>query len=96
MASRAGAAKVYAVEHSDVIELAREIGRRNGINNVEFVRANSREFTPPEPVDVLLHEQMGDELFNENMLDNVIDLRNRVLQPGGRTCRPGSGSSWSR
>lgn len=84
MASRAGAAKVYAVEHSDVIELAREIGRRNGITNVEYVQANSREFTPPEPVDVLLHEQMGDELFNENMLDNVIDLRNRVLVPGGR------------
>jgi protein arginine N-methyltransferase 1 len=84
MASRAGAAKVYAVEHSDVIELAREIGRRNGITNVEFVQANSREFSPPEPVDVLLHEQMGDELFNENMLDNVIDLRNRSLVPGGR------------
>jgi len=84
MASRAGAAKVYAVEHSDVIELAHEIGRRNGITNVEFVQANSREFTPPEPVDVLLHEQMGDELFNENMLDNVIDLRDRVLVRGGR------------
>ena len=84
MASRAGAAKVYAVEHSDVIELSREIGRRNGITNVEFVQANSREFTPPEPVDVLLHEQMGDELFNENMLDNVIDLRDRVLVGGGR------------
>jgi len=84
MAARAGAAKVYAVEHSDVIELAREIGRRNGITNVEFVQANSREFTPPEPIDVLLHEQMGDELFNENMLDNVLDLRNRVLVPGGR------------
>lgn len=84
MASRAGAAKVYAVEHSDVIELAREIGRRNGITNVEFVQANSREFTPPEPVDVVLHEQMGDELFNENMLDNVLDLRDRALVPGGR------------
>ncbi|MCC5954435.1 MAG: methyltransferase domain-containing protein [Acidimicrobiia bacterium] len=84
MASLAGAAKVYAVEHSDVIEVAREIGRRNGITNVEFVQANSREFTPPEPVDVVLHEQMGDELFNENMLDNVIDLRDRVLVRGGR------------
>lgn len=84
MAARAGAAKVYAVEHSDVIELAREIARSNGITNVEFVQANSREFTPPEPVDVLLHEQMGDELFNENMVDNVLDLRDRVLLPGGR------------
>ena len=84
MASRAGAEKVYAVEHSDFIEVAREIARHNGITNIEFVQANSREFTPPEPIDVVLHEQMGDELFNENMLQNLLDLRDRVLRPGGR------------
>ncbi len=83
-ASRAGAAKVYAVEHSDFIDLAREIARHNDITNIEFVQVNSREFTPPEPIDVLLHEQMGDELFNENMLENLLDLRRRVLRPGGR------------
>jgi protein arginine N-methyltransferase 1 len=84
MASRAGASKVYAVEHSDFIEVAREIARHNGFTNIEFVQANSREFTAPEPIDVVLHEQMGDELFNENMLQNVLDLRDRVLRPGGR------------
>jgi len=84
MASRAGAKQVYAVEHSDFIDVAREIARHNGFTNIEFVQANSREFTPPEPIDVVLHEQMGDELFNENMLQNVLDLRNRVLRPGGR------------
>ena len=84
MASRAGAKKVYAVEHSDFIDLAREIADYNGFTNIEFVRANSREFTPPEPFDVVLHEQMGDELFNENMLENVLDLRDRVLAPSGR------------
>ena len=84
MASRAGAAKVYAVEHSDFIHVAREIAEHNGITNVEFVQANSREYTPPEPIDVVLHEQMGDELFNENMLENLFDLRDRVLRPGGR------------
>jgi type I protein arginine methyltransferase len=84
MASRAGAKKVYALEHSDVIDLAREVAARNGFTNIEFVRSNSREFMSPEPIDVVLHEQMGDELFNENMLDNVLDIRNRVLRPGGR------------
>jgi protein arginine N-methyltransferase 1 len=83
-ASRAGAAKVYAIEHSEFIEVARELARHNGITNVEFVDANSREFVAPEPVDVVLHEQMGDELFNENMLENVLDLRDRILRPGGR------------
>lgn len=84
MASRAGADRVYAVEHSDFIEVAREIAHQNGFTNIEFVQANSREFTPPEPIDVVLHEQMGDELFNENMLQNLLDLRDRVLRPGGR------------
>lgn len=84
MASRAGAKKVYAVEHSDFIDLARELAEQNGFTNVEFVRVNSREFTPPEPIDVVLHEQMGDELFNENLLENVLDLRDRVLSPTGR------------
>jgi protein arginine N-methyltransferase 1 len=84
MASRAGAKRVYAVEHSDFIEVAREIAQHNGFTNIEFVQANSREFSPPEPIDVVLHEQMGDELFNENMLQNVLDLRDRVLRPGGR------------
>ncbi len=84
MASRAGAAKVYALEHGEIIDLAREIAAHNGCDNIDFVRTNSREFTPPEPVDVILHEQMGDELFNENMVENVLDLRDRVLRPGGR------------
>ncbi len=84
MASRAGAAKVYAVEHSDFIDVAREIAEQNNISNIEFIQANSRDFTPPDAIDVVLHEQMGDELFNENMLENLLDLRDRVLRPGGR------------
>jgi protein arginine N-methyltransferase 1 len=84
LASRAGAGKVYAVEHGDVIEVARELARHNGFTNIELIQANSREFTPAEPVDLVLHEQMGDELFNENMVQNVLDLRDRVLRPGGR------------
>jgi len=84
LASRAGARTVYAVEHGDIIELAREIGRLNGFTNIVFVQANSRELTLPEPVDLVVHEQMGDELFNENMLENVLDVRRRLLRPGGR------------
>lgn len=83
-ASRAGARTVYAIEHSDLIDVAEEIAAHNGITNVAFVQANSREFTAPEPIDVLVHEQMGDELFNENMVQNLLDLRDRVLAPGGR------------
>jgi type I protein arginine methyltransferase len=84
MASRAGAKQVFAIEHSDLIDVAREIARLNGITNIEFGRANSRDVALPVPIDVVVHEQMGDELFNENMLQNLVDVRDRILRPGGR------------
>ncbi len=78
------ARKVYAVDHSGIIEAARLAAAANGFRNIEFVRSNSRHFTPSDPVDVILHEQIGDELFEENMVENVVDLRTRLLRPGGR------------
>ncbi len=84
MASRAGAAKVYAVDHSEVIRLAKDVGAENGFRNIDYVQTNSREFTAPEPVDIVVHEQLSDELFGENMIPNLLDLRDRVLRDGGR------------
>lgn len=79
------ARRVYAVEHSrTMIDVARRVGEANGLANIEYVNALSREFTPPEPIDVVLHEQIGNELFDENMIENLVDLRDRVLKPGGR------------
>ncbi len=83
-ASRQGAAKVYALDHSTIIEDARLLARRNKIENVEFVAIHSRRFKTDEPVDVILHEQMGDSLFNESMVANILDLRDRLLKEGGR------------
>lgn len=83
LAARQGA-KVYAIDHSDFITLAEANAHRNGIDTITFVHANSRQFHPPEQVDVLLHEQIGDNLFNENMVDNLLDLKRRLLKPGGR------------
>jgi len=83
-ASWQGAAKIYAIDHSDIIEQAKMLARHNGIKNVEFHSINSTLFELPERVDVILHEQMGDVLFDEEMVDNVIDLRNRLLKEGGR------------
>ena len=34
-------------------------------------------------MDVILHEQIGDYLFDEAMVPNVCDLRDRLLKPGG-------------
>ena len=84
MASQAGAKHVYAVDHSDFIDIAKELGARNGFKNITFVAQNSREFSPPERVDVVLHEQFGGVAFGENMVMNLLDLKQRCLKPKGR------------
>jgi len=76
--------KVYALDHSEFIGVAQEIATHNGVYNIEFVASNSREFSPPEKVDLIIHEQIGDELFTENMIENLLDLKRRILKPGGR------------
>ncbi|MDO8539063.1 MAG: class I SAM-dependent methyltransferase [Opitutaceae bacterium] len=83
LAARRGAAHVYAIDHSDILKHARTLAAANQIKNVEFVSAHSTEFRVDEPVDVILHEQMGDCLFDEAMVANVTDLRDRLLKPGG-------------
>jgi type I protein arginine methyltransferase len=83
MAERAGARRVIAIDHSDIVDLASEIARHNG-SKIEFVRSHSRDFVADEPVDVIVHEQMGHTIFGENLLENLLDLKRRVLRPGGR------------
>ena len=82
-AARRGAAHVYAIDHSEILTHARTLAAANGITQVEFVSAHSSAFSVDAPVDVILHEQMGDYLFDEAMVANVTDLRDRVLKPGG-------------
>lgn len=83
LAARRGAAKVYALDHSKILDHARTLAEHNGVENVEFVATHSSAFELEERVDVILHEQMGDCLFDEAMVANVADLRDRLLKPGG-------------
>ncbi len=83
-ASRRGAAQVHALDHSPILKHARTLAEANHIERVRFASCHSTEFTLPQPVDVILHEQMGDWLFDEAMIPNVCDLRDRLLKPGGR------------
>lgn len=77
-------ARIFALEHGRIIDFARAAADENGIANVEFIAGHSRTFEPAEKVDVIIHEQMGSPLFGENMITNIVDLRDRVLKPGGR------------
>lgn len=84
LASRRGPRKLYAVDASRNLDTARWVARRNGFSDIEFVRADSSRFRPPEKVDVLLHEQLGDALFDAGLVPRLLGLRDRLLAHGGR------------
>ena len=86
-AERAGAAKIYAVDHSkSALAVARKVAAANKLDKIEWIQKHSSKFELPgkgAKVDVILHEQMGDCLFDEDMVKNVCDVRDRLLRPGG-------------
>lgn len=85
LAAEAGAQWVWAVEESDIATVAEAVlhaHRQRGTAWVE--RANSFDVTPPEPVDVLIHELFGMDPLDENILRIIDDARKRWLKPGGR------------
>ena len=76
--------KIYAIDHSNIIEKAKLVSQRNGITNIEFLRTHSRSFRTPEKADIIIQEQIGEFLFNEDMVACVADLRDRLLKEGGK------------
>lgn len=82
-AAKKGAKKVYAIDHSGIISTAEKVAAYNNIKNIEFRRTHSKKFTLDTPVDIIIHEQMGSFLFNERMVDNISDLRDRLLVKDG-------------
>ena len=76
--------KVYAIEHSRMVEIATRLANENHLDNVEFCNCNSKDFKIREKADVIIHEQIGSAIFNENMIENVTDLRDRILKEGGK------------
>ncbi|KAJ2362854.1 hypothetical protein IW150_006896 [Coemansia sp. RSA 2607] len=84
-AARAGAARVIAVDNSDIIEKARANVIENGLDGViTLVRGRIEDLElPVDRVDVIVSEWMGYFLLFEAMLDSVLVARDRFLAPGG-------------
>lgn len=83
MAARSGANSVHAVEHGSIINVAKRLATANGLRNITFHNMNSNSLHLDKQVDILVHEQMGDSLFEERMVSNVANLRDRLLKQGG-------------
>jgi precorrin-6B methylase 2 len=84
-AARAGARHVYAVEASDIADVAERVFARNGLQDrVTLIRGWSREIELPEPADLMVAEVIGNEPFEEEILETTLDARRRLLKPGAR------------
>lgn len=84
MALKAGASKVYAIEKSDSIELAKKVAQINGFTDqMVFINENSMDVEIPEKVDIIISETLGCFAIDENTLEFIIDARNRFLKPLG-------------
>jgi protein arginine N-methyltransferase 1 len=84
-AARAGAGRVYAVEPTGMIELARRLAAKDRhAARIEFIRARVEEVTLPAQVDCIVSEWMGVFALQENMLPGIASARRRLLKPGGK------------
>jgi ribosomal protein L11 methylase PrmA len=82
LACRAGAAKVYAVEPDDVIQLAQQIAADNGFSSrIEFIQAMTTEIDLPEKVDGIVADIRGRSPLFAKSIVSIIDARDRFLNP---------------
>ena len=94
IASRFGARRVYAIEPSDAIQVAREIAAANGLSDrIEFIQAMSTDIELPERADVIVSDIGGTLPWFQRHIPAIVDARERLLAPGG-TLIPEQDIAW--
>jgi protein arginine N-methyltransferase 1 len=95
LACRFGARRVYAIEPSDAIQVAREIAAANGYaDRIEFIQAMSTQVTLPERADVMISDIGGVLPWFQQHIPSIADARRRFLAPGG-TVIPQRDVAWA-
>ena len=83
-ACQAGAAKVYAVEPTEIIALIPQLAAHNGFaDRLVTIRAESFDVELPEKADVVIASMLGSGGIGNNMIKVVLDARQRLLKHGG-------------
>jgi len=93
--AKAGAARVIAVDKSDIIDKARENIFNNGLSDVITCLHGAIEdvVLPVDQVDMIVSEWMGYCLLYEAMLPSVLYARDKYLKPDGLLV-PSSATIW--
>ncbi|KCV71878.1 hypothetical protein H696_01288 [Fonticula alba] len=83
-AAQAGARHVYAVEASNMADIAKKLVASNNMTNkITVLKGKLEEVTLPEQVDVIISEPMGVLLVHERMIETFLLARDLWLRPGG-------------
>lgn len=84
LACQFGAKKVYAIEPSDAIQVAREIAAANGYaDRIEFIQKLSTEVHLPQLADVIISDIRGILPLFQQHIPAIVDARKRLLSPDG-------------
>lgn len=93
-AGQAGARKVYACEQTSSAEYARMLVEGNNLaGTVEIIETPLQQLELPEKVDIIISEPLGPALFHEQMINVLLEARDRFLAPSGKIF-PTTGRVW--
>jgi type I protein arginine methyltransferase len=82
LAAKAGAQAVIGVDSADVIDVAVKTAKKNGIRNVQFIRADIRDLSI-QKVDLIVCELIGLHITDEGLTYKVRNAM-RLLKDGGK------------
>ena len=79
---KAGAARVHAIERSTIIRQAERLADANGLaGRITFHATDSRTANIGERADVIVSELIGHMVFEEGMVEALIDAKKRFAKP---------------
>ena len=84
-AAQAGAKKVYAIDATDIAEIATGLVKANGMSDrIHVFHGRADDLQLDQEVDLIISEWLGNAAFTESMLPAVLDARDHNLAPTGR------------
>ena len=95
LACQLGASRVFAIEPSEIIQVAREVAAANGCaDKIEFFEDLSNRVTLPLRADVIFSDLRGALPLFERHIPSIVDARRRFLAPEG-TLIPRRDTLWA-
>jgi len=85
LAARAGAKQVYAIDVTDIADVATDLIKANGLSDrIQVIHSRADEVQLDQKVDLLISEWLGNAAYAEGMLHAVVSARDHNLASGGR------------